>query len=154
MLLARRGYTTTGIDRSEVGVLAARRAAVARGLRISAVLADTAKYDFGRERWDLIVLLYFPQPMILIERLKAAVRPAVTSWSSGSAGKGRQPARPARNATTQPDASMLCGLARAAHEHDDSNPTGIGTAKAPPARSSPAGAQALAARGSECLDLN
>jgi 2-polyprenyl-3-methyl-5-hydroxy-6-metoxy-1,4-benzoquinol methylase len=75
LLLARRGYDTTGIDRSEVGVRAARRMAAARGLRISAVLADTEKYDFGRNRWDVIVLLYYPQPMILIDRLKAAVRP-------------------------------------------------------------------------------
>ena len=75
MLLARRGYDTTGIDRSEVGVIAARRAAAARGLRINAVLADTETYSFGRNRWDLIVLLYYPQPMFLIDRLKRAVRP-------------------------------------------------------------------------------
>ena len=75
ILLAQRGYDTTGIDRSEVGILSARRLAAARGLRINAVLADNETYDFGRNRWDLIVLLYYPQPMILIDRLKAAVRP-------------------------------------------------------------------------------
>lgn len=75
ILLAKCGYDTTGIDRSEVDVLAARRMAEAGGLRIDALLADTEKYDFGRNRWDLIVLLYYPQPMILIDRLKAAVRP-------------------------------------------------------------------------------
>jgi SAM-dependent methyltransferase len=75
MLLAQFRYATTGIDRSEVGVLAARRMAAARGVSINAVVADNEKYDFGRNRWDLIVLLYYPQPMILIDRLKAAVRP-------------------------------------------------------------------------------
>jgi len=75
VLLAQRGYDTTGIDRSEVGILAAQRMAKTRGLRINAVLADNETYDFGRNRWDLIVLLYYPQPMILIDRLKAAVRP-------------------------------------------------------------------------------
>jgi 2-polyprenyl-3-methyl-5-hydroxy-6-metoxy-1,4-benzoquinol methylase len=75
LLLAQRGYDTTGIDRSEVGVLSARRMAAARGLRINAIIADAQQHDFGRNRWDLIVLLYYPQPMILIERLKAAVRP-------------------------------------------------------------------------------
>jgi len=75
MLLAKRGYETTGIDRSEVGVAAARRAAASRGLRINAILADAQSYAFGRNRWDLIVLLYYPQPMILMKRLMAAVRP-------------------------------------------------------------------------------
>ena len=75
VLLARRGYDTTGIDRSEVGVKAARRMAAARGVRVDAVVADLQRYDFGRNRWDVIVLLYYPQPMILIERLKAALRP-------------------------------------------------------------------------------
>jgi len=75
LLLARSGYDTTGIDRSEVGAGAARRMAAARGLRINVVVADTEAYAYGRNRWDLIVLLYYPMPMILIERLKAAVRP-------------------------------------------------------------------------------
>ena len=75
ILLAKNGYATTGIDRSEVGVQAARRMAEARGLSITAIVADTRRYDFGKNRWDLIALLYYPQPMILIERLKAAVRP-------------------------------------------------------------------------------
>jgi 2-polyprenyl-3-methyl-5-hydroxy-6-metoxy-1,4-benzoquinol methylase len=75
ILLAQRGYDTTGIDRSEVGIRDARRLAAARGLRINAVVADTETYDYGRNRWDLIVLLYYPQPTILIDRLKAAVRP-------------------------------------------------------------------------------
>jgi 2-polyprenyl-3-methyl-5-hydroxy-6-metoxy-1,4-benzoquinol methylase len=75
LLLARSGYDTTGIDRSEVGVLAARRMAAARGVNIRAVLADSEEYSFGRNRWDLIVLLYYPQPMVLMQRLQTAVRP-------------------------------------------------------------------------------
>ena len=77
MLLVQRGYDTTGIDRSEVGILAAQRMAAARGFRgrINAVIADTERFEYGRNRWDLIALLYYPQPMILIERLKKALRP-------------------------------------------------------------------------------
>ena len=75
LLLAQCGYAVTGIDRSEVGILAARRRAAARGVHVNAVMADSERFDHGRNRWDLIVLLYYPQPMILIERLKAAVRP-------------------------------------------------------------------------------
>src|SRR5688572_13860189 len=47
ILLARRGYDTTGIDRSEVGAVAARRMAAARGLPINVVVGDTEKYAFG-----------------------------------------------------------------------------------------------------------
>src|SRR5262249_18077532 len=72
VLLARSGYDTTGIDRSDVGVVAARRLAAAHGVSIRAVLADSEEFPFGRNRWDLILLLYYPQPMILVERLKAA----------------------------------------------------------------------------------
>src|SRR5690349_11048777 len=50
MLLAQRGYATTGIDRSEVGVQAARRMAAARGLSVNAVIADAHQHHFGRNR--------------------------------------------------------------------------------------------------------
>ncbi len=75
VLLARSGYDTTGIDRSEVGLLAARRLAQSRGVRINAVLADAEQFDYGLNRWDLIVLLYYPQPMFIMRRLQAAVHP-------------------------------------------------------------------------------
>jgi 2-polyprenyl-3-methyl-5-hydroxy-6-metoxy-1,4-benzoquinol methylase len=92
VLLAQNGYETTGIDRSEVGVLAAQRSAAARGVRINAVVADTDEYDFRRNRWDVILLLYYPQPMVLIERLKAAVRPGghivVERFSRPTCAKG------------------------------------------------------------------
>jgi SAM-dependent methyltransferase len=95
ILLARSGYDTTGIDRSEVGVLAAQRMVAARGVTISAVLADTEKFPFGRNRWDLIALLYYPQPMILMRRLQAAVRPAghivIERFSRPTCAKGAHP---------------------------------------------------------------
>lgn len=75
ILLARSGYDTTGIDRSDVGILGAQRLAASRKVSINAVLADTEEFDFGNNRWDLIALLYYPQPMVLLPRLKAAVRP-------------------------------------------------------------------------------
>lgn len=75
MLLSQRGFEVTGIDRSEVGVRDALRRATKRGLHIDAVLADSERFDYGHNRWDLIALLYYPQPMIIIEKLKAAVKP-------------------------------------------------------------------------------
>src|SRR5262245_19205162 len=82
ILLAQRGYDVTGIDRSDVGIRAAQRLAAARGVgengkvgRINAVIADSGRFAYGRNRWDLIVLMYYPQPMILIDGLKRAVKP-------------------------------------------------------------------------------
>jgi len=82
LLMAQRDFAVTGIDHSEVGVRAALRMAAARGFggkkrtdRIHAVVADTERFEYGRNRWDLIVLLYYPLPMVLMERLKRAVRP-------------------------------------------------------------------------------
>jgi hypothetical protein len=43
-------------------------------VKIETLLADTEKFDFGKNRWDLIALLYYPQPMIILDRLKRAVR--------------------------------------------------------------------------------
>jgi SAM-dependent methyltransferase len=74
VLLARMGYDTVGIDRSDVGVEAVRRSAAALGSKLRAEVADATTYDFGRDRWDLITLFYYPLPILLIDRVKAAVR--------------------------------------------------------------------------------
>jgi len=77
ILMAQYGYATTGIDRSDVGIRAAKRLAATRGLasKTEFVVADTEQFDYGRNRWDVIVLLYYPLPMVLMKRLKQAVRP-------------------------------------------------------------------------------
>jgi tellurite methyltransferase len=75
ILLAQLGYDTLGIDRSEIGVAAVRHNAAELGCQLRAQVADAATYDFGRDCWDLVALLYYPLPILLIERIKAAVRP-------------------------------------------------------------------------------
>lgn len=123
VLLARSGYDTTGIDRSEVGVLAARRFAAARGVRINTVLADTGAYSFGRNRWDLIVLLYYPQPMILMPRLLGAVRPGghivVERFSRPKCAPGAHPLD--RRETRRPSPMLQCFLGWHVlhYEHDE-----------------------------------
>jgi 2-polyprenyl-3-methyl-5-hydroxy-6-metoxy-1,4-benzoquinol methylase len=75
ILLAQHGFETFGIDRSDVGVRAARQRAAELGLAITAVIADATSYDFGLGAWDVIVMLYYPAPMLVMEPLKAAVKP-------------------------------------------------------------------------------
>ncbi len=76
LLLARAGYDTVGIDFSAVGVDAVQCEVKRLGVtNLRAEVADATKYDFGCERWDVVTLLYYPLPMLIIERLKRAVRP-------------------------------------------------------------------------------
>lgn len=56
--LARLGWEVTGYDLSEDGLEIARAAAAKQGLAITTVKATHQDFDFGQQRWDLIVLAY------------------------------------------------------------------------------------------------
>lgn len=74
LYLARRGWAVTGFDVSAVGLAKARTAAAARGLSIEAVHASDEEFDFGRERWDLIAILYALEKRSVF-RVRDALRP-------------------------------------------------------------------------------
>ena len=56
--LASLGWNVTGFDPAERAVDAANQAAQARGLKLTTEIVGSEKFDFGRNRWDLIVLSY------------------------------------------------------------------------------------------------
>lgn len=56
--LASQGWRVTGIDISDEGLRQAREAAAARKLSIEAISANADTWDFGVEKWDLVVLTY------------------------------------------------------------------------------------------------
>lgn len=58
IFLAQQGWRVTGVDYSDVAVNLARARAAKLGLSLQTVVKDLDAYDFGRERWDLIVLFY------------------------------------------------------------------------------------------------
>ncbi len=58
MFLAALGWDVTGFDISEVGVRQARTEAEKRGYRINATVADVDRFEYGRDRYDLIVGMY------------------------------------------------------------------------------------------------
>ena len=60
LYLATRGWAVTGFDPSEVGVRQAREAAAKKGLTLTALVQRSQEFDWGTDRWDLIVLTYFP----------------------------------------------------------------------------------------------
>lgn len=55
LYLASKGWTVTGYDISDEGLKAASAAAAKAGVKLSTVKATHDEFDYGKERWDLIV---------------------------------------------------------------------------------------------------
>jgi 2-polyprenyl-3-methyl-5-hydroxy-6-metoxy-1,4-benzoquinol methylase len=75
--LARRGWAVTGFDISEGAVAAAQSNARVAGVNITAVRASYEDFDFGRDRWDVIVLAFAWAPVsdpAFVTRLRASLR--------------------------------------------------------------------------------
>ena len=60
VFLATRGWTVTGIDISDEGLMRAREAAAAQHVSLDTVQVDADAYDFGVAKWDLVTLIYAP----------------------------------------------------------------------------------------------
>jgi methylase of polypeptide subunit release factors len=58
LFLAAEGWEVTAFDISDVGLKLAREAADRKGLKLSALIADADHFDYGRQRWDLVVGMY------------------------------------------------------------------------------------------------
>jgi hypothetical protein len=56
--LASQGWDVTGYDIAAEGLRIAREAAAARKLRLNTVLSSTQEFDFGREQWHLVAIIY------------------------------------------------------------------------------------------------
>ena len=56
--LASQGWDVTGYDIAGEGLKIAREAAAARGTRVNTVFSSTADFDFGRDQWDLVAIIY------------------------------------------------------------------------------------------------
>lgn len=72
--LASQGWKVTGFDVAEAGLRKAEQAAAAKGLAIKAVLSSDEDFDFGRNRWDLIAVLYAIEKRS-VYRVRDALRP-------------------------------------------------------------------------------
>jgi hypothetical protein len=77
LYLAGRGWQTTGVDVSAVGVDVAAAQARLDGVEIDAVCASHEEFDFGTDRLDLIVLTYAPVKLTEpgeVSRIREALR--------------------------------------------------------------------------------
>jgi SAM-dependent methyltransferase len=76
LYLAEQGWRVTGFDISGVALRLARRQARERGVELELERADVRHYDFGVERWDLIVCTYMHQPIVVqAEQIKQSLAP-------------------------------------------------------------------------------
>jgi 2-polyprenyl-3-methyl-5-hydroxy-6-metoxy-1,4-benzoquinol methylase len=76
--LARQGWTVTGFDISGEAVAAAARNAQAAGVRITSIKADYASFDFGRDAWDLVAMIFAWAPVddpAFVGRIRDSLRP-------------------------------------------------------------------------------
>ncbi len=76
--LAQQGWQVTGIDISGVGLDAANANAEKSGVKIETVKTSYQDFDFGEEKWDLILMILSWAPVSdpdFVARLNASLRP-------------------------------------------------------------------------------
>lgn len=96
--MARKGWDVTGIDISDEGLAVAKANATLAGVSLTAIHASDAQFDYGRERWDLIAVIYGPGSIAddgYVQRLSQALKPGgivvVESFASPRNATRRRP---------------------------------------------------------------
>jgi SAM-dependent methyltransferase len=74
LFLAQNGWEVTGFDSADEGIRQAKAEAARLALRLTAEVNTFEAYDFGTEKWDLIVLTYEPTKAIA-PKVGQALRP-------------------------------------------------------------------------------
>jgi len=77
LFLARKGWRVTGYDISPVGLAQATKSAAKEGLTLNTQLTSHDAFDFGKNRWDLIVMIFPGTSMEeeFVRRVKASLKP-------------------------------------------------------------------------------
>jgi len=73
--LARQGWRVTGFDPADQALDVAQRAAAALGLTIQTVNARFETFDFGENRWDLILLSYAGCTGGVVDQVQKGLKP-------------------------------------------------------------------------------
>lgn len=76
--LASRKWDVTGFDISEAGLASAVAAAKRQGLALTAQRNTVEDFDYGRRKWDLVLLIYAPVPFDSAEymrRIRDSLKP-------------------------------------------------------------------------------
>jgi 2-polyprenyl-3-methyl-5-hydroxy-6-metoxy-1,4-benzoquinol methylase len=72
--LAQQGWEVTGFDPADKAVAAAQDQACKLGVNLTALTVGDTQFDFGKQRWDLIVLSYVGTRH-LVSRVEESLRP-------------------------------------------------------------------------------
>ena len=72
--LATQGWKVTAVDISDVGLEMTAKKALAQKTKVTTVEADVDTWDLGKDKWDLITLIYAGSNHELIERIKPAIK--------------------------------------------------------------------------------
>lgn len=97
--LAQHGWQVTGVDLSDVAIAQAKARAAQLAVSLDAVLDNLDHYDFGHNRWDLIVLFYMhawyngARPRS-VQRLRDALKPGGLIVIEGFADKEKYMLQP------------------------------------------------------------
>ena len=73
--LAKQGWQVTGIDRAEGALAVARQQANKQGVKITPILQSAEEFDWGREQWDLVALLYVSAVRGNVAKIRESLRP-------------------------------------------------------------------------------
>jgi 2-polyprenyl-3-methyl-5-hydroxy-6-metoxy-1,4-benzoquinol methylase len=73
--LAKQGWQVTGIDRAESALAVARQQANQQGVRITPILQSADEFDWGRQQWDLVALLYVGAVRGNVAKIRESLRP-------------------------------------------------------------------------------
>ncbi len=74
VFLAQQGWDVTGFDPSAVGLEKAHQKAAEVGVTIKTARVGAQYFDFGRERWDLIAIIY-PIEKVSVYRVRDSLKP-------------------------------------------------------------------------------
>lgn len=98
VFLALKGWDVTGIDLADEGLAVASAQATRAGVSLNTVVADAARFDYGRDQWDLIVITYGPGfigESPVADRLQSALRAGglivIESFASDRSAARRRP---------------------------------------------------------------
>jgi len=74
LYLAEHGWKVTGVDISGVGLYELANAALHKKLLVETVDSDLKKYDLGKDKWDLVTMIYAGDDDAQIERIKPSLK--------------------------------------------------------------------------------
>jgi len=75
LYLAAEGWKVTGVDLSDEGLQHARAAAARKQVTLETINANLDDWDFGKQRWDLVTMIYAGNAAAWFEKIKPSLRP-------------------------------------------------------------------------------